>query len=155
MRKTVLRMGLILFAVAILGIEVFGYTPIPAPVIPNGTPFVWDANQIDPNTPVIDAIIKTVGESYTRYIYVTDPNGKTVTLTAPDYIVSAATSRIDPNDPAGLAKIFRFPITRTVNVIGFSRHVLMAQSSGGTKQRTIIENGLQSTKPEFTGCRSY
>ena len=136
----------------------FSYQPTPAPPLdPNDVPFIYDPNQC-PSEPIVGLIIR-VGSAHVGEFKVTDEDGDpvTITLTPDDLTVDAVPfyNEKDPNDPLGMARIYRFTWRWTPTIAEAGLHyvnVHVSDQYGAGIPRTMIILVKENRPPVITGC---
>lgn len=137
----------------------FSYQPTPAPPLnPNDVPFIYDPNQC-PSEPMIALIIR-VGSAHVGEIEVTEPDGEpvTISLLPGDITVDAIPyyDVKDPNDPLGMARIYRFNWRWTPAIADAGLHyvnVRVSDQYDAFDERTMIILVKENRPPVITGCR--
>ena len=138
---------------------VFGYQPPPAPSLdPNDAPFIYDPNQCL-SEPMIALIIR-IGDTHNGEIEVTEPDGDPVTITLDVNNITVDTvpyyNEKDPNDPLGMARIYRYEWSWTPTVDDIGLHYVNVKVSdpyNAFNERTMIILVKENRPPVITGCR--
>jgi len=144
-------------AITILSLMLLSYQPTPAPSL-DYVPFAYDPNQCL-SEPMIALIIR-VGATHTGEIKVTEPDGDpvTITLDVNDIVVNSTPyyDAKDPNDPLGMARIYRYEWswTPTLNDVGLHYvNVKVSDQYEAFDERTMIVLVKENQPPVITGCR--
>jgi len=147
----------------VLCVLLLGYQPTPSPPLdPNDVPFIYDPNQCL-SEPMIALIIR-IGSAHVGEIKVIEPDGDPVTVSLmtgdnesgiivdsnPFYNVK------DPNDPLGIARIYRFTWRWTPAMDDEGLHyvnVRVSDQYDAFDERTMIVLVKENRPPVITGCR--
>ena len=147
----------------ILCVLMFSYQPTPSPPLdPNDVPFIYDPNQC-PSEPMIALIIR-VGSAHVGEIKVTEPDGDPVTISLMNgdsesgIIVDSNPyyNEKDPNDPLGMARIYRFTWRWTPAIDDAGLHYINVRVSDqyyAFDERTMIVLVKENRPPVITGCK--
>jgi len=150
---------LVVATILLLGSLVFGYQPTPASVLdPNDVPFIYDINQCS-SEPIV-ALIIPVGLVSTGNIEIIEPDGDSVyislgygtgiTIASEPYY-----NEKDPNDPLGMARIYRYewnwtPTSENIGLHYINIHV--SDQYEAFDERTMIILVKENKAPVITGC---
>ena len=137
----------------------YDYQPAPSPPLdPNNVPFIYDPNQCL-SEPMIALVIR-VGTTHTGEIKVNEPDGDpvTITLDVNDIVINTYPyyDVKDPNDPLGMARIYRYEWnwTPTINDAGLHYvNVKVSDPYDAYDERTMIVLVKENRPPVITGCR--